>query len=68
MFDPINPFLASAKIYPSLILILAPSFFKANKCKSTGLVPIAHPPGNETFAFYTLSIAVLKLEHQLALF
>ena len=33
------------------VLKIAPNFFKANKCKSTGLVPIAHPPGNETFAF-----------------
>ena len=38
-------------MYPSLILIFAPSFFNANKCKSTGLVPIAQPPGKETFAF-----------------
>ena len=25
--------------------------FNANKCRSTGLVPIAQPPGRETFAF-----------------
>ena len=48
---PFNPFDASANIYPSFILIFAPSFFNANRCKSTGLVPIAHPPGKETFAF-----------------
>ena len=30
------------------------SFFKANKCKSTGLVPIAHPPGSETLALLYL--------------
>ena len=48
---PFNPCLASAKIYPSFIFIFAPNFFKANKCKSTGLEPIAHPPGKETFAF-----------------
>ena len=38
-------------MYPFLILIFAPSFFKAKICKSTGLVPIAHPPGREIFAF-----------------
>ena len=48
---PFRTFFAWAKMYPSLILIFAPSFFKANKCRSTGLVPIAHPPGKETFAF-----------------
>jgi hypothetical protein len=48
---PFKPFLVSANIYPFLIFIFAPSFFKANKCKSTGLVPIAQPPGRETFAF-----------------
>ena len=47
---PFSPFFASAIIYPSFIFIFAPSFFKANKCKSTGLVPIAQPPGKETFA------------------
>ena len=49
--SPFNPFFASAIIYPFLIFIFAPNFFNANKCKSTGLVPIAHPPGKETFAF-----------------
>ena len=48
---PINPFFASAIIKPFLILIFAPSFFKAKRCKSTGLEPIAHPPGSEIFAF-----------------
>ena len=47
----IRPFFASAIIYPSFILIFAPSFLRANKCRSTGLVPIAHPPGKDTFAF-----------------
>ena len=42
IFAPVKPFFASAIIYPSLIFIFAPSFFRANKCKSTGLVPIAH--------------------------
>ena len=51
---PIRPFLASAIIYPSLIFIFAPNFFKANKCISTGRVPIAQPPGNETLAFLYL--------------
>ena len=51
IFVPLKPFFASAIIYPSFIFIFAPNFFNANKCRSTGLVPIAHPPGNETFAF-----------------
>ena len=46
-----NPFFASAIIYPFLIFIFAPSFFNAKRWRSTGLVPIAHPPGNEIFAF-----------------
>ena len=33
---------------------LTPSFDSALRCMSTGLVPIAHPPGNETFAFPNL--------------
>ena len=49
--EPFNPFFASAIIYPFLILIFAPIFFNANKCRSTGRVPIAQPPGRETFAF-----------------
>ena len=48
---PFKPFFDSAIIYPSLIFIFAPSFFSANKWRSTGLVPIAHPPGSETFAW-----------------
>ena len=36
-------------------LNLTPSFDKALRCRSTGLVPIAHPPGNETFAFPNLA-------------
>ena len=50
-FAPLSPLVAEATIYPFLIFIFAPNFFSANKCKSTGLVPIAHPPGSETFAF-----------------
>ena len=61
---PIKPFLASAIMYPFLIFILAPNFFKANKCKSTGLVPIAQPPGNDTFAFCTLLTMDQELKHQ----
>ena len=48
---PFSPFSAEAYIYPFFILILAPSFSKANKCKLTGLVPIAQPPGSDTLAF-----------------
>ena len=51
---PFNPFLAVACMYPFFILIFAPSFSKANKCKLTGLAPIAHPPGSETFGFLYL--------------
>ena len=54
-FVPFKPLTAEAKIYPFLILIFAPSFFNANKCKSTGLVPIAHPPSNEILHFYIAS-------------
>ena len=55
-------------MYPSLIFILAPNFFRANKCKSTGLVPIAQPPGNETLAFLYLLTMDQELKHQPALF
>ena len=48
---PISPFDALARTYPSKILNLTPSFDKALRCRLTGLVPIAHPPANETFAF-----------------
>ena len=47
---PFSPFLADAYIYPFFILILAPSFSKANRCKLTGLAPIAQPPGSETWS------------------
>tara|TARA_B100001093_G_C25944674_1_gene642362 strand:+ start:244 stop:513 length:270 start_codon:yes stop_codon:yes gene_type:complete len=47
---PINPFFAVACMYPLFIFILAPNFSRANKWRSTGRVPIAHPPGNETLA------------------
>ena len=52
---PFNPFFASAIMYPFFILIFAPSFFSAKRCKLTGLVPIAHPPGSEILAFLYLS-------------
>ena len=52
---PCNPFFASATIYPFLILIFAPSFFNAKRWRLTGLVPIAHPPGKEIFAFLYLA-------------
>ena len=65
---PFKPFFASAKIYPFLIFIFAPNFFKANKCKSTGLVPIAQPPGRETFAFPYLVTMDLELKLLLSLF
>ena len=65
---PFNPFFASAIIYPSLIFIFAPSFFKANKWRSTGLVPIAHPPGKETFAFLYFVKSGPKTKPLLALF
>ena len=61
IFVPFKPLKADACIYPFLIFILAPNFFRAKRCKSTGLVPIAHPPGSETFAFYILLGEVLKL-------
>ena len=35
--------------------MLAPIFFNAFKCKSTGLAPIAHPPGKETLALLYLA-------------
>ena len=47
---PFKPFFAEAIIYPFFTFMLAPIFFNAFKCKSIGLDPIKHPPGNETFA------------------
>ena len=55
IFAPFNPFFASAIIYPFFILIFAPSFFKAKRCRLTGRVPIAHPPGSEILAFLYLA-------------
>ena len=51
IFDPTNPLGAEAYTYPCVILYCTPSLDSAFKCKSIGLVPIAHPPGRETFAF-----------------
>ena len=48
---PFKPLGAEACIYPFLIFILAPSFFNAKRWRSTGLVPMAQPPGKEIFAF-----------------
>jgi hypothetical protein len=45
-----EPLFAEAIIYPSFILIFAPIFFSASSCHSTGLEPMAQPPGNETLA------------------
>ena len=50
IFAPLRPLFAVAYIYPSIIFIFTPIFFKASICKFTGLNPIAHPPGKETFA------------------
>ena len=47
--QPIN-FFALASMYPFLSSILAPSCSNADKWKSTGLVPMAHPPGNAILA------------------
>ena len=47
---PFKPLGAEACIYPFLIFILAPSFFNAKRWRSTGLVPMAQPPGKEIFA------------------
>ena len=45
-----------------------PQFFKANKCKSTGLVPIAHRLVKKLSLFYILLTMTLKLEHLRAWF
>ena len=55
IFDPINPFGATAWTYPWSILYFTPSFEKALRWISIGLVPIAHPPGNETLAWPNLA-------------
>ena len=55
IFAPINPLGALAWTYPWIILYLTPSFDRACKWISTGLVPIAQPPGNETFALPNLA-------------
>ena len=47
---PISPCLASARTYPSSNVIVAPSFSITIICRSTGRVPIAHPPGSDTLA------------------
>ena len=45
---PTRPFLHRALIYPSASSTIAPNCCIAQMCKSTGRVPIAHPPGKET--------------------
>ena len=50
IFAPVKPFGAEAWTYPCMILYLTPSLDNDFKWISIGLVPIAHPPGNETFA------------------
>ena len=47
---PFNPLGALAITYPWSILYLTPNFDNALRCISTGRVPIAHPPGKDTFA------------------
>ena len=47
---PIKPFGALHFMYPLSNSNDAPSFVRALICKSTGLAPIAHPPGSETLA------------------
>ena len=47
---PVSPLGALASTYPFLISISAPIASSAFRCKSTGLCPIAHPPGKETRA------------------
>ena len=43
-------FFAFAKIYPSSTFIDAPMALRPSICRFTGREPIAHPPGNDTFA------------------
>jgi hypothetical protein len=40
----------TAAKYPSLTVTWAPIFSKAAKWKFTGRAPMAHPPGNDTWA------------------
>ena len=48
--SPFNPFGALHSIYPRSNLNSAPSLASAFRCRSTGLAPIAHPPGRDTDA------------------
>ena len=52
---PINPLGAVAWTYPWTILYLTPKLDKAFKWISTGLVPIAQPPGSDTLALPNLA-------------
>ncbi len=45
-----RPFGARATTFPASSETFAPSCSNAFKCKSIGRVPIAQPPGSETFA------------------
>ena len=55
IFPPINPFSVVASTYPCSIFIFAPSASKPFKCKSTGLAPIAQPPGKATFPLFSMA-------------
>ena len=48
-------FFAFALMYPCSISIFAPMDSKPERCMSTGLSPIAHPPGRETSASPSLA-------------
>ena len=47
---PVSPFGARATALPASISIDAPSFSSAIRRRSTGRVPMAHPPGSDTRA------------------
>ena len=62
--DPFNPSLQFPEIYPLLILNWTPIFSNPSKCKSTGRVPIAHPPGNDTEALPYLANNGPKIKNE----
>ena len=55
IFAPFKRPFTLAFIYPSFNLSFAPNFSNPNRWRSTGLAPIAHPPGKETLAFPSLA-------------
>ena len=55
IFPPIKPFSVVASTYPCSIFIFAPNASKPFKCKSTGLAPIAQPPGRATFPLFSMA-------------